>query len=465
MRFDGFIGPWNATNGFAADSQRAINLYPEPTQSEAAKVDNVLRGSPGLVTFSTLATTPVRGILSAGAPLTGSPRCFAVGGSKLYEINSGGVATLLGDVGNDAGNTPVDMFLNGTQLLIVSAGQSYVDNGAGPTSAGMPTARTGAYIDGYGIVQRPASRQFDISALNDFTTWDALDFEIKGGYPDHIGSIIASHQHLWLLGESTTEVWRHTGNPDFPFEREFSVHQGNAAPFARTRLMNGVAWLGQDNRGKVCAWWAQGGTPRRVSTYAIEDQLDVGTISDAIGWTQVTNGHHFWWLQFPTLNQTWVFDATTGWWHQRAWWDGAAITKHRARCHAFCFNKHLVGDHTSGKIYEMSDAYGTDDGTAIHRIRMAPHVGTEEHRLFYSEFMLDMVSDTSVNPTVYLMYSDNNGNTWTAEKSRSGTAGFKHRRQWRRLGKSRDRIWSVRTDVAANVTFLDAFLKLEKGSD
>src|SRR4030095_16079898 len=205
--------------------------------------------------------------------------------------------------------------------------------------------------------------------------------------PDHIGSIIADHQNLWLLGESATEIWQHTGAPDFPFERNSSasIHQGIAAPWSACRLMNGLAWLGQDTRGKLVAWWARGATPQRVSNYAIENQWELNTAADAISFVQVVNGHHFWWLTFPTINRTFVYDATSGWWHERAWWNGAALERHRARCHCHCFGKHLVGDHTTGQIYEMVDSAFTDNGAAIHRIRQAPHVSNEEMRVFHHE--------------------------------------------------------------------------------
>ena len=463
--FSGFVGPWNATLGYDADSQRAINLYPRPVESRDGKAQNILRGTPGLDDFCTLATTPVRGLLSAGS--AAANRLFAVGGSKLYEVSSGGVATLLGDVGDDASHTPVTMELNGGQLLIGSAGQAYTDSGIGPTSVGIPTAKQIAYIDGYGIALRPSSRQFDISALNDFGTWDALDFDIKSGYPDYIGGILADHKHLWLFGELYgTEIWEHTGNPDFPFERVHSIQQGIAAPWSAVRLMNGVAWIGQDTRGKFCAWWAQGFQPQRVSTYAIEEELSLGgisTLSDCISWSQVWNGHHFWWLQFPTRGKTFVFDATTGWWHERSYWTGSALQRHRARCHAFCFDQHLVGDHTSGIIYKMSDTYGNDNGAAIHRIRQAPHVSENHEPLFHHKIRFNAQTDASSTPNWYLQYSDDKGGTWSTERQVTTPAGFNHQPKWSRKGESIDRIWSLRTDVNSNLEITDAFLHLTKG--
>ena len=467
MKFEGFCGPWYATQGYAADSQRLVNYYPEAVESGAGKNDIVLRGTPGLVPFATLPAGPVRSLLSAGSPLNGAPRLFAVGGHLSCEVSSSGTVTTLGVVYTDATNTPAQQELNGNQLFIVSAGQATINNGGGPTSTGLPTARTGCYIDGYFIVQRPDSRQFDISHLEDGTTWDPLDFGIKGSYPDHIGSILADHQNLFLFGESTTEQWQHTGAPDFPFERNNSgsIHQGIAAPWSACRLMNGVGWLGEDTRGKLVAWFMRGATPQRVSNYAIENQWNVGSVFDAISFPQVVDGHHFWWITLPTLNKTFIWDATTGWWHERAYWNGTSLERHRARCHCYCFGRHLVGDHTTGVIYEMTDSAVTDNGAAIQRIRQAPHVTNEEKRIFHHELRLDTVTLTNANPTFYMQYSKDNGANWSTEVPLAGDPGFKHPRSWRRLGSGRDRIYSVRTDVAALPTVINAFLDLTPGTD
>jgi hypothetical protein len=41
-------------------------------------------------------------------------------------------------------------------------------------------------------------------------------------------------------------------------------------------------------------------------------------VSDAIGYTYTEEGHEFYVLILPTADATWVYDLTTGYWHQRA---------------------------------------------------------------------------------------------------------------------------------------------------
>ena len=53
-------------------------------------------------------------------------------------------------------------------------------------------------------------------------------------------------------------------------------------------------------------------------------------------------------------------------WHERALWDPTALvwTPHLARCHAFAFDRHLVGDRSSPAIYHL-DAATHSDGIVV----------------------------------------------------------------------------------------------------
>src|SRR4051794_4432796 len=105
MTFPGFIGPAYASRSTAVSTQRSLNLYLEADESGAeGKGPRVLLGTPGISTFTTLPTSPVRGLWTGLASTlpgsTGVDLCFAVAGSKLYQVASNGGYTLLGDVGD-----------------------------------------------------------------------------------------------------------------------------------------------------------------------------------------------------------------------------------------------------------------------------------------------------------------------------------------------------------------------------
>ncbi|GAC1403857.1 MAG: hypothetical protein NVSMB64_06220 [Candidatus Velthaea sp.] len=544
-RFPGFVGGSYQSSSINADAERSINLFPEQIEPEfhnaLTPARFILLGSPGLQTFATLPTSPVRGILSAGTPIFGAPRCFVVGGSKLYEIASDGsivTGVARGDVGTDATNTPAQIFANGNQLWIVSAGKSYCDNGLGPVlsvfpnaagvvstngtavtlvsgtdfsdlavgsaivinsvgytvallgqdattltltaTAGVQTsvaysatlivnAGTGAYVDGYFIANKPSSKQFNISPLNNGVAWNALDFAVKLGYPDNVARVFSDHRDLWLFGEETTEVWRDTGGSSantFPFERDPSgfIQQGIGAIYSVASLANGVCWIGGDSRGMPVAWRAQGFQPTRISTHAVElAWASYPTVADANAYAYTDNGHQFWVINFLQGAATWVYDAVTGLWHERGWWNGASNVQQLGRCHAYCFGKHLVGDRLSGKVYWMHLAFYDDAGTAIHRLRAAPHQSEEDNRTFYARFRLEMENTGTINPS--LDWSNDGGHTFdTPRTTTSNTAGALARYDWRRCGAARDRVFRVQTSAAVKIAMLGADLEMTNGT-
>ena len=465
MEFKGFIGgAYSArTKNIAADE--CVNLYPETAESGTGKNVGSLIGTPGLDLWATLPTTPVRGLWA------GDDRLFAVGGAVVYEINSGGTATALtGTIANDGGQ--VQIFPNGNQLFIVSAGIAYCDNGAGPVSAPVPadptasgataagtvgTASCGLFLDSYFVAAKPDSKKFFTSAALNGLTWSELEYETKEGYPDNINAMIASQKELWIAGDETIEVWRQEGDIDHIWRLDPGafIHQGCVARHSMKRFANGVAWLGGDTEGRCVAWRAQGFQPVRFSTHAIEQEWEsYATVSDAIAYTYADAGHTFYVLTFPTANKTWAYDNTTKLWHRRGWWNGSSLDRHRANCHAFVFGKHLVGDYSNGKIYHMSHAYDDDDGTAIHRYRTAPHLSDEDKWKFYSRFRVAM-ENTGAAPT--LAWSVDGGATFGAERDAQmqeseGLAIY----EWRRLGRSRDRVFRVTVTTNAKTAITGA---------
>jgi hypothetical protein len=141
----GWLNPSYTLAAYQASAQRTLNLYPEVIESGSEKVVGYLKNAPGLSSpLATLPVAPLRGLLAGGSPLydIAGGRMFAVAGANLYEVYQGGGYTnrsaLPGasSVGND--NKPVQMFVNGNQLGIVSAGQFYIDNGNGPRQATAP---------------------------------------------------------------------------------------------------------------------------------------------------------------------------------------------------------------------------------------------------------------------------------------------------------------------------------------
>lgn len=476
MKFTGFIGPSYTLQSPNVECQRCVNLYPEMDELGTGKENEVaaLLSTPGLALLLTLAGGVVRGIYTGSNGIL-----YAVGGNKFYSISSSWIATELGTLSTSSGK--VSMADNGTQLIVVDGSAT----GYGLTFAGAVFAVSGdadflgadqvTFQDGYFIFNKPNSGQFYISGLNSLD-FDALDFSTSEGNPDLLVGLISIHRDLWLFNEETTEVFFNSGAADFPFERSQGafIEYGCDARFSIAKNSNTVFWLGRNDGGGGIVFMANGYTPQRISTHAVEYAIKgYSTISDASAYCYQDGGHSFYVLNFPSADTTWVFDASTSLWHERAYTNNGTLERHRADCLALAYGKHIVGDYDNGKVYELSPTTYSDDGAEITRLRAAPHISAELNLVFYSKFQLDLETGVGLDgitqgtdPQIMLDFSDDGGHTWSNEKWRSfGKIGNRHKRAiWRRLGASRDRVFRVTITDPVKVTLIGAQIDLERAA-
>jgi hypothetical protein len=354
-------------------------------------------------------------------------------------------------------------------------------------AAGAPVdGVTGGFLDGYFIVNRkPAApdflgRNFNISGLNDGTIWDPLMFGVKEGHSDYIRSILCDHEQLWLFGTETIEVWQNTGNADFPFERipGGMIHEGSMVAYAPCSVGEYVCWLAGGPYGETVAVRARGFQPERISTHAQEAGWNAPgfRIDDAVSYAYLDGGHLFWIINFWQQSKTWAYDMTTGLWHERAGWNPTTKqhTRYQPWFHAFVpewgYGKHIVGDPVTGKLYEASLNFYDDAGALIQCQRAFPHLLNEDKFQFHHRLELYMETGTvtggAPTPTVGMDWSDDRGHTFAHGRlGQVGASGeYTRRVVWRRLGKSRDRVYRVGIESKSKVALIDAFLEMTPGS-
>lgn len=448
-----FVGAAYQARARSANAQRCINLYPEASGPDGKGVAALI-GTPGLSLWATLAGGGIRGLLRFN-----DATLIAVAGPNVYKLTAAGAATLLGAI--SAGTAPVSMASNGTVVMLVTGGAAgyFINPVAGTLTAVSDPDFTGggrvAFLDGYFVWSVPGSGKFQISGLYD-TTISGLDFATTEGSPDGLVSLIVDHRELWLLGETTTEVYFNSGAASFPLERVQGAFQefGCAAASSVAKLDGGVFWLARDESGHGVVVRSQGYQAARISTHAIETALaDYPRIDDAQAWCYQQEGHSFYVLSFPAADRTWCYDAATGLWHERAWRDPAdgTLRRHRGACHVAFAGRNLVGDHSTGAIYALDLDVYDDAGTPLPRIRECPHIASAGVLQFFHA--LELVMDTGVglvtgqgsDPVAVLQWSDDGGAKWSNEHPASfGKLGERTARvRWRRLGRSRDRIFRI----------------------
>jgi hypothetical protein len=468
----------------AADN-RMVNLFPEIVP-EGGKEPAFLQRAPGLTRMTIAGDGPVRGMWQFGN------YGYAVSGNTLFQIDSNWNAIAKGTV---AGTGPVNMADNGVQLFIAANPQGYIYNAQTNvfqqiTDPDFPGAVTVGYIDGYFVFNEPNSQKFWVTQLLDGTSIDPLEFSSAEGNPDNVVAIFVDHREVWVYGTNSTEVWYDAGLLDFPLARIQGAFNelGCAAPYSIAKMDNQIYWLGRDARGQGMVYRAAGYIGQRVSTHAIEWQMqEYADLSDAVGYTYQQDGHSFYVLNFPTANTTWVFDVATGAWHERASFQNGDFNRHRGNSQMFFNATNVVGDYQNGKIYKLDLEFYADDDqpqkwlrswralptgannltrTIQHSMQLDCETGVgldgqqseigllqaENNDFLVTEDGDYIAIDYSIvqgsDPQVMLRFSDDGGHNWSNEhwKPMGRIGEYGKRTIWRRLGatmKIRDRVYEV----------------------
>jgi hypothetical protein len=455
----------------AADN-RMVNLFPEIVP-EGGKEPAFLQRAPGLAVMATLGSGPIRGLWAFG------DYGYAVSGSTLYQIDSSWTAIAKGAVD---GSGSVSMADNGTQLFIAANPQGYIYNAGTDTfqqitDPDFPGATTVGYIDGYFTFNEPNSQKIWVTQLLDGTSIDPLEFASAEGNPDNVVAVFVDHREVWVFGSNSTEVWYDAGLLDFPLTRIQGAFNelGCAAPYSIAKMDNQVYWLGKDARGQGIVYKAAGYIGQRVSTHAIEWQMqEYADLTDAVGYTYQQDGHSFYVLNFPSADTTWVYDVATGAWHERASLNNGQFNRHRANSQMFFNSTTVVGDYENGKIYEFDLNVYADDGAPqkwLRSWRALPTGANNLARTIQHSMQLDcetgvgLVSGQGSDPQVMLRFSDDGGHTWSNEhwKSMGAIGKYGKRTIWRRLGatmKIRDRVYEVSGTDPVRIYIMGAELLL-----
>lgn len=472
-RFTGFIGPSYTSQSVNVDCQRTVNLFPEVNPLGTGKEKEVasLVPSPGLKLLLTLPQSPLRGLWRGSNELL-----YAVAGNALYLVSSTFTYTALGTLLTATG--PVSMADNGLQLVVVDGPNGYQLTLSNNTfaqilDANFFGANQVAFQDGYFIFNKPGADVFYISPLNAVTPFSALQSAVSEGSPDNVVGLIDNLQSLFVFNTQTIEVFYDSGDT-FPFSRIQGalIAVGCVGAFTIQKLSNVIYWLGQDESGFGIVYRAQSYQPERISTPAIEAVIrSLGSTAAAAAraWSYQQGGHQFYCLNIPGSSATWVYDASTGLWHERTYLALWGQERHRAECHATAYGMNIVGDYQNGNLYQLDPDTLTDNGTSISRERVAPHISENMTRHFHHEFQLDMevgvgtVTGQGQDPQVVMRYSDDGGHTWSSERFASiGAIGnTKTRITWRRLGQSRDRVYHVKITDPVKTVLIGAQLDVE----
>ena len=209
----------------------------------------------------------------------------------------------------------------------------------------------------------------------------------------------------------------------------------------------------------------------RISTPQVDYQISLMSVkTDAIGFAYTHEGATFYVLTFPSDNLTLVFDTSTNVWHTRA--SGVNEARHPVNCAVQFASKIICGHYSNGKLlYYDYDKY-TDDGEMLIRRRRMKAVDVERRQMFHYGLEVEFEAGVGLqtgqgsDPQAMMRFSDDGGHQWGYEHWVTiGKVGiYRNRARFKKLGRSRDRIYEVAVSDPVPVRILSAYLDATIGA-
>lgn len=393
--------------------------------------EEVLYSAPGLEAFVTFANGPVRGAIAVGDEI------HVVSATRFYTVTEDGTATDRGEV---TGSLPVTMAYNGFETVIQADEESFTWNGAtfaAISDADFEQSSSVAFIAQYIASSIADTGQFQISALANATSWNAIDKATAESTPDNLVRVLEDSGDLMLMGVATIEPWAHTGNADFPFEARVGsvINIGLLGKHAVAKVDNSFAFLGSDKKVHIL----RGATAIRISTHDVEREIaDWDDPQNSRAFAATIGGHAYWFLWNPQGCLVW--DAATTRWHRR---ETVGQATWRAGCGVENWNKAFVGDASEGALYRLREGVYTDAGDTMVRtmVSRTQSVGGQPFTVNEIELEIEVgvgvVSGQGSDPEVWLEASRDGGYEFGGRLQRKlGARGARNRRvTWTRLGQ------------------------------
>lgn len=323
--------------------------------------------------------------LGTGAPVDGlywfdkRRVALAVSAGRVFKITdaSGSFVELVGST-DLLSNAPVKFSGDATRVLMANGGRMVHTDLSTLTTMADPDAPTAvthiAMLDQYALANDGASGRILFSEINDLTNWQPLSFFSAESRPDDVVALDEGFREIIVLGRESVEFFVNDG------QTPFSRIPGSAQPFGISATYSlalaGSTWMWLDHNRRFATM--QGRQVINMSTPYDRVVQRYTAVDNAIGYTISTDGMPLYVLNFPTDQETLVFNYATQKWHRWGYWIPERSTYDRFRGQSYCYakswNLHLVGDHSNGIVYALDRQTYTDNGSSIRSVLRTGHI-------------------------------------------------------------------------------------------
>lgn len=339
---------------------RLINAFVEAaTNSVPSKA--VWRRTPGLRRVAEyMDHVHTRGFLDTGSVV------FWIVDNRVLSFDSTFGVT---DIGTLAGTLPVTVAKNNNAIpqyvVVTENGCFNLLTAAPPTSfvdPDLPSSPTSvSFLDGY-FLWTFGNGGIWASDINQVSV-ASNSFHIEQGLFVRRGFVFGGR--FYAFGDKWTTVFRNAGTAPFPLAREVVIPRGIIGTFAVAGddigWANTPIFVGDDH----IVYKLDGYTPVPVSTDDVSRDIRVAALAGDGGLLEASvhmyGGHAMWTITYPD-HWTWEYNLSTQKWHEKI---SYGREDWRGRRSVRAYNRWIVGDAATGRLFEMTGDYFLEDVDAL----------------------------------------------------------------------------------------------------
>lgn len=366
-------------------------------------------------------------------------KVFAICNGRTFKINNTGgafsdITSATQMIDNPANFTEA---FNGSDHYVFSANGNRItyfndaNNSAFITDADAPTGVT--HITNFNTMLVVNNENgFSFSNPNAPLAWDTPDNYDAESSTDQVVAIFNDGESLYICGNESIEQWFNGGEVNDPFLRRLN------ASYVKNGLYNGrgITSVNIDgstyfcfidkNRRIVLA----SGNQTKVLSYDYDKYVQALTsINDVTAFNIVMNGKSFILFNFIQDKKTLVYDHLVDAWYEWGYWNNETAEYEAFKGRCFCFakawNKYLIGDRSTGKVYELSEDYDSDDGAPIRSMFESGWINHGSDMQLKDSLGLVLrvkrgqgkSEDSAEAPYLQIRKADNGKTTWSGFKS------------------------------------------------
>ncbi len=472
------VGGTKIDRSIAVNNQ-ITNNFMQAVHGQGAKAPLILEPTPGLVDLGVIGDGICRTPQLVNWDGRGTDDLYGVFGLQLEAQTLLTGVQNIGQLNSNPLSNKVRMARGRDDLALVDGVDGYTYDGTSfaqitdvdfPGQSGRPNGIPShiVYMDGFFIVNDANTDDFLISALEDATSWNPLDFRAAAVASDKGLALANTESILWIIGNETSEPYYNSGNVDFPYDLILNAVQevGILAPQSLAESDDGIFFVGTTPEGGSFVYRIQGQTGQVITQEEQENELgQAADITAAYGFIYKQRGKSFYVLQIDenaASSNTLLYNIRAQSWETRSLSDG---TGWRIGGHGILGTDNIGGSRLQGRRYRLDLDDFQDSGTDVVRTRRTQIMHQDNALMDWWQVVVDIeggvgnINAPGDDPTIRLRYSNDNGNTWSSKLTAPmGKIGEHDRRAvFNQLGQGRNRVFEIEVSDPVRMAISNAY--------